>query len=407
MGAVPTKPHIAIGLLAHVDAGKTTFSEALLYKTGMLRNLGRVDHRDAFLDTHDLERARGITIFSKQALLETSRLRITLLDTPGHADFCSEAERVMPVLDCAVLIISGTDGIQAHTATLWKLLQRYQVPVFLFINKMDLPGKDSNALLSQLQKNFGAGCIDFTDSEKMQESVAMCDEELLESYLETGTLSPDAIRNLIAKRKVFPCCFGSGLKLEGIDTFLDILDTYAPTPVYGNQFGAKIFKISRDPQGNRLTWLKLTGGKLAVRQPISYTCRQGDVLEEKAVQLRLYSGEKFTAPEVIEPGQVCAVTGLSGTYIGQGLGAEEKQLPPLMEPVMTYRVGLPKNRDPVQALQKLRLLEEEDPQLHLSWDDRLKQIQLQIMGGVQLEILRSVISARFGIDAVLDTGRIY
>ncbi len=407
MGTVPTKPHIAVGLLAHVDAGKTTLSEALLYRTGMRRTLGRVDHRDAFLDTHDLERARGITIFSKQALLDTPRLHITLLDTPGHADFCSEAERVMPVLDCAVLIISGTDGIQAHTATLWKLLQRYQVPVFLFINKMDLPGKDAGALLSQLQKNFGTGCIDFSKEETLMESVAMCDEDLLEAYLETGCVSADDIRNLIAQRKVFPCCFGSGLKLEGVDRFLEILDAYAPVPTYSDRFGAKVFKISRDPQGNRLTWLKLTGGSLKVRESIAYTDRQGNAAEEKAVQLRLYSGEKFTTPDTIYPGQICAVTGLSGTYIGQGLGFEEKQLPPLLEPVMTYRVGLPKNCDPVQALQKLRLLEEEDPQLHLAWDDRLKQIQLQIMGGVQLEILRSVIAARFGIDAVLDTGRIY
>ncbi len=401
------KQHICIGLLAHVDAGKTTLSEALLYCTGTRRTLGRVDHRDAFLDTHSLERARGITIFSKQALLETSRLNITLLDTPGHADFSAEAERVMPVLDCAVLIISGTDGIQAHTMTLWKLLERYHVPVFLFINKMDLPGKDTASLLTQLQKNFGAGCIDFTDSAAFEESVAMCDEALLESYLETGTVSTESIRALVQNRTVFPCCFGSGLKLEGVGEFLDILDNYAPNTVYGSEFGAKVYKISRDPQGNRLSWIKLTGGSLSVRSPVRYMDKQGNAMDEKVVQLRLYSGDRFTAPETIFPGQICAVTGLSSTYIGQGLGFEHSGKPPVMEPVMTYRVVLPKGCDPVQALQKLRQLEEEDPQLHIGWDDRLKQIHVQIMGGVQLEVLRSLIESRFQLPVQLDTGRIF
>jgi len=401
------KQHICIGLLAHVDAGKTTLSEALLYQTGARRTLGRVDHRDAFLDTHSLERARGITIFSKQALLETPRLSITLLDTPGHADFSAEAERVMQVLDCAVLIISGTDGIQAHTATLWKLLERYHVPVFLFINKMDLPGKDKDTLLQQLQKSFGAGFIDFTDSASLSESVAMCDEALLESYLETGNVDDKSIRGLIEARKVFPCCFGSGLKLEGVNTLLDILDRYAPRPDYGSTFGARIYKISRDPQGNRLTWMKLTGGKLSVRAPISYADRQGQAIEEKAIQLRLYSGEKFTAVDTVNAGQLCAVTGLSGTYAGQGLGFESTGTPPAIAPVMTYRVVLPKGADPVQALQKLRQLEEEDPQLHIGWDDRLKQIHVQIMGNIQLEVLRSLIESRFSLPVQLDTGRIF
>ena len=400
------KQHICIGLVAHVDAGKTTLSEALLYCTGVRRTLGRVDHRDAFLDTHNLERERGITIFSKQALLETERLAVTLLDTPGHADFTAEAERVMPVMDCAVLIISGTDGIQAHTATLWKLLERYQVPVFLFLNKMDLPGKEKAALLEQLQKNFGSGCVDFTDG-AFEESVAMCDEALLESYLETGTVTPENIRGMIASRKVFPCCFGSGLKLEGVETLLDILDRYAPRPVYGSEFGARVCKVSRDPQGNRLTWLKITGGSLRVREPVSYMDRNGDLLEEKAVQLRLYSGEKFSAVDVAYPGQLCAVTGLGGTFAGQGLGFESGGSAPVMEPVMTYRVVLPKGCDPVQTLQKLRQLEEEDPQLHIAWDDRLKQLQVQIMGSVQLEVLRSLIESRFSIPVQLDTGRIY
>ena len=282
------KQHICVGLLAHVDAGKTTLSEALLYRSGSLRTLGRVDHKDAFLDTHSLERARGITIFSKQALLETDSLRITLLDTPGHADFCAEAERVMPVLDCAVLVISGTDGIQAHTLTLWRLLERYGIPVFLFINKMDLPGKSRQTLLAQLQSRLNPSCVDFSqEQDALFESVAMCDEATLENYLQTGTVPPDALRTLIAKRKVFPCCFGSGLKLQGVDRLLKILDIYAPRQEYSDTFGAKVFKISRDPQGNRLSWIKVTGGSLKVRQSITYS----DKDPEKAVQLRLYSGD--------------------------------------------------------------------------------------------------------------------
>ena len=408
MGEQPKKHYISAGLLAHVDAGKTTLSEALLYRTGARRTLGRVDHRDAFLDTHSLERARGITIFSKQALLATKYLDITLVDTPGHADFSAETERVMPILDCAVLVISGTDGIQAHTLTLWRLLERYQVPVFLFINKMDLPGKTREELLAELQSRLSPGCIDFCQgSGQIAENAAMCDESLLESYLETGTVSQEDIRRLIAVRKIFPCCFGSGLKLTGVDDLLDILDIYAPRPVHPGSFGAKVYKISRDPQGNRLTWMKLTGGSLKVRSPIAYTNTRGEALEEKAVQLRLYSGDKFTAPEEVFPGQICAVTGLAATYAGQGLGAERAAGTPAMEPVMTYRVNLPKGCDPTQALQKLRQLEEEDPQLHILWDDRLKQIHVQIMGKVQLEVLRSLIAERFRLDVTLDTGRIF
>jgi len=402
------KQPVCIGMLAHVDAGKTTLSEALLYRTGVRRTLGRVDHRDAFLDTHDLERARGITIFSKQALLTTDKLNITLVDTPGHADFSAEAERVMPVLDCAVLIISSTDGIQAHTLTLWKLLERYSVPVFLFINKTDLPGKNREELLSQLQERLSPGCIDFLQNDDaLAESIAMCDETLLETYLESGCVPQDSIRSLIAQRKVFPCCFGSGLKLEGVDTLLDILDRFAPHQQPKDEFAARVYKISRDPQGNRLTWLKVTGGSLKVRTPISYTTTRGEVMEEKAVQLRLYSGEKFTAPEEVFPGQICAVTGLSATWAGQGLGAEENSQSPITEPVMTYRIDLPKGCDPTKALQQLRLLEEEDPQLHILWDDRLKQIHAQIMGRVQLEVLKSVVQERFSLDITLDTGRIF
>ena len=402
------KKPLVLGILAHVDAGKTTLSEAMLYRTGTRRTLGRVDHRDAFLDTHNLERQRGITIFSKQALLETEHRHITLVDTPGHADFSAEAERVMPILDCAVLVISGTDGVQAHTATLWQLLERYHVPVFVFINKMDLPGKTPAELLSHLQSTLSPNCVDFsTDRAQLAENAAVCDDALLESYLQTGTVSDADIRELIARRKLFPCCFGAALKLEGVAKLLTLLDTYAPAPNYPQQFGAKVYKISRDPQGNRLTWLKLTGGSLKVRNPVSYQTQKGEVLEEKFLQLRLYSADKFTAPEEIIPGQLCAVTGLTATFAGQGLGIEKGATRPAMESVMTYRVGLPKGCEETAALQKLRQLEEEDPQLHIVWDHRLKQIHVQIMGKVQLEILRSVIAQRFAMNVTLDNGRIF
>ena len=394
------------GLLAHVDAGKTTLSEALLYVSGARRSFGRVDHGDAYLDTHSLERARGITIFSKQALFSTENLDITLVDTPGHVDFSAEAERTLPILDCAVLVISGTDGIQAHTVTLWRLLERYHIPTFLFINKMDLPGVDKPKLLSQLQQELSGGCIDFgADFDEVAESCAMCDEALLETYLETGTVTAGNIRGLIAGRKVFPCCFGSGLKLQGVKEFLEVLDRYAPEISRPAEFGARVCKISRDPQGNRLTWMKITGGTLKVRSVLNYVNQKGEPLEEKAVQLRLYSGDKFAAPEEAEAGQLVAVTGLSGTFAGQGLGAEPAGTPPVLEPVMTYRVELPKGTDPLTVLPKLRLLEEEDPQLHIIWSGG--QIHVQIMGRVQLEIFRSLVQQRFGLDVTLDTGRIF
>ena len=396
------------GILAHVDAGKTTLSEAMLYCSGARRTLGRVDHRDTFLDTHSLERARGITIFSKQARLSTANREITLVDTPGHADFAAEAERVMPILDCAILVVSGTDGVQAHTVTLWELLKRYQIPVFLFFSKMDLPGKTKEALLSQLQVQFGAGFVDFTaDNEQIAENAALCDEALLETYLETGTVTQNNLRQLIAARRLFPCCFGAGLKLEGVDALLDILDTYAPCPEYGNAFAAKIYKISRDPQGNRLTWLKITGGSLQPRTVLKYQNAKGETLEEKVIQLRLYSGDKFTPPEQVVAGDLCAVTGLSATYAGQALGAETASAPPVLTPVMTYRVKLPGSCDPLTVLPKLRQLEEEDPQLHILWDDRLKQIHVQIMGKVQLEILQSLVRERFSLDVTLDDCRIF
>ena len=400
------KPPCSIGLLAHVDAGKTTLSEALLYCSGTRRTLGRVDHRDAFLDTHDLERERGITIFSKQARLETETKAITLVDTPGHVDFSAEAERTMPVLDCAVLVISGTDGVQAHTLTLWRLLERYHVPTFLFINKMDLPGTDKEKLLSQLQEQLSSGCVDFgMDFDAIAENAAMCDEALLENYLETGTVTAGNIRGLIAKRKLFPCLFGSALKLEGVGSLLEALDAYAPVVDYPAEFAARVYKISRDPQGNRLTWLKVTGGSLKVRETLRYANQKGETREEKAVQLRAYSAEKFTAPEEVFAGELTAVTGLTETYAGQTLGAECSGLSYALEPVMTYRVNLPKGADPAVVLPKLRQLEEEDPQLHLLWENG--QIHVQIMGRVQLEIFRSLVKQRFNLDVSLDDRRIF
>ena len=406
MSNQPKKAPCSIALLAHVDAGKTTLSEALLYVSGALRTLGRVDHADAFLDTHALERARGITIFSKQARLETANRSVTLVDTPGHVDFSAEAERVLPILDCAVLVIGGQ--LQAHTITLWNLLQRYHVPTILFISKMDLPGKSKEELMAELTSQLSPACVDFcADDDSIYEAAAMCDEALLETYLETGTVTDNNIRELVANRALFPCCFGSGLKLEGIDRLLEIIDLYAPVAQQKQDFGARVYKISRDPQGNRLTWLKVTGGKLQVRDTLSYRDNKEKEYTEKVVQLRLYSGEKFITPEEVFPGQLVAVTGLSATFAGQGLGAEQGSLAPVLEPVMTYRVELPKTCDPMTFLPKIRLLEEEDPQLHVLWDDHLKQIHVQIMGKIQLEILKSLILQRFNMEVQFLDRRIY
>ncbi len=406
--AANQKNYTALGLLAHVDAGKTTLSEAMLYLSGARRTLGRVDHGDAFLDTHFLERQRGITIFSKQALFSLPSREVTLVDTPGHADFGSEAERVMPILDCAVLVISSTDGVQAHTLTLWELLKRYRVPVFLFINKRDLPGKPRKELLQELRAKLSPACVDFgAEQEEIFEQAAMCDEALLENYLESGVITQANLRQLIASRKLFPCCFGSALKLEGVQELLALVDSLAPKNEYGDAFAAKVYKISRDAQGNRLTWLKVTGGSLAVRAPLGYRDAEGAEKEEKPVQLRLYSAEKFTAADTVQAGQLCAVTGLSATYAGQGLGAQAAASRPILESVMTYRLILPPKTDPVTVLPRLRQLEEEDPQLRLVWQERTRQIHLQLMGKVQLEVLKNIIAQRFSLDVSFDTGRIH
>ena len=407
MGEQPKKAHISAGLLAHVDAGKTTLSEALLYQSGAKRSLGRVDHKDAFLDTHALERERGITIFSKLAKLSTPNLDVTLVDTPGHVDFAAEAERTMPILDCAILVINGTDGVQAHTLTIWELLARYNVPVFLFINKMDLPGKTRAELLAELQEKLSPGAIDFTgDPGEIAEAAAMCDEALLEQYLESGTVTDGNLQGLIAGRKIFPVCFGAALKLDGVTEFLDILDRFASVPQYGPDFAAKVYKISRDPQGNRLTWLKITGGSLKVRASLTYRNAEGAEFTEKCVQLRAYSGAQFTQLEEAPAGTIAAVQGLTATYAGQPLGAEADGSANTIEPVMSYRLVLPADKDPLTVLPKLRQLEEEEPQLHIEWDDRLKQIRIYLMGKVQLEILQRLMEERFGLKASFDAGRI-
>ena len=393
---------LVIGILAHVDAGKTTLSEGLLYTCGRLKKLGRVDHKDAFLDTDPMERERGITIFSKQAILPLEGAEITLLDTPGHADFSAEMERTLQVLDCAILVISGTDGVQGHTHTLWKLLERYGVPTFLFINKMDLAGADRDALLSELKSKLDEGCVDFAaPAEQIQEQAAVCDEDALERYLEDNSLDDGALTALIARRKLFPCWFGSALKLEGVAEFLQRLEHYAPRPRYGPDFAARVFKISRDSQGARLTWMKITGGSLKVKALLS-----GPGWEEKVDQLRIYSGAKFQAVDEAAAGTVCAVTGLSATAAGEGLGAEAEALPPALEPVLTYQVVLPAGQDPHTALQKLRQLEEEDPQLHLVWNERLGELHVQLMGEVQLEILQRLIAERFGMEVSFGQGGI-
>lgn len=396
------KRRLVLGIFAQVDAGKTTLSEALLYKTGALRTLGRVDRGDAHLDTHELERARGITIFSKQARFETEHLAVTLLDTPGHADFAPEAERVMPVIDCALLLVSGTDGVQGHTLTLWRLLQHYGVPVVLFFNKMDLPGADRAALLADARTALSDHCAALDDVE----SVALSSEALLEHFLNTGALDDTLAADAVAKRELFPCLFGSARQLDGIDELLRALERLAPVPVYPAELSARVYQIAHDLQGNRLTFLKVTGGTLAVRSAVRCHRPDGEPLEAKVTQLRLYSGAEFEAVQQVPAGDVCAALGLSGLLAGDTLGDAAPDRGAALEPVMSYCIRLPADLDPQLALPKLRLLEEEEPQLRMVWDARLREIRVQLMGAVQLEILQSLIRMRFGWDVTFDTGRI-
>ena len=401
-----TRKQIVLGILAHVDSGKTTLSEAMLYRAGVTRRLGRVDHKDAFLDTDALEKARGITIFSKQALLTAGDTDITLLDTPGHVDFSTETERTLQVLDYAVLVVSGTDGVQSHTETLWRLLRRYHVPTFVFVNKMDLPGMERQELLAQLNRRLGEGFVDFgaTQADR-DEALALCDENLMDRMLDAGQLQDADLIPAIARRHVFPCWFGAALKLEGVDALLDGLDRYTrPAPAL-EAFGAKVFKVSQDEQGARLTWLRVTGGELKVKAQLTGEA-DGEPWAEKANQLRLYSGAKYTLAEAIGPGQACAVTGLTKARPGEGLGAERDSDLPVLEPVLSYQVLLPEGADVHAALGKLHRLEEEEPQLHVVWNETLGEIHVQLMGEIQLEVLRSLLAERFGLEVEFGPGGI-
>ena len=401
-----TRKQIVLGILAHVDSGKTTLSEAMLYRAGVTRRLGRVDHKDAFLDTDALEKARGITIFSKQALLTAGDTDITLLDTPGHVDFSTETERTLQVLDYAVLVVSGTDGVQSHTETLWRLLRRYHVPTFVFVNKMDLPGMERQELLAQLNRRLGEGFVDFgAEQADRDEALALCDENLMDRMLDAGQLQDADLIPAIARRHVFPCWFGAALKLEGVDALLDGLDRYTrPAPAL-EAFGAKVFKVSQDEQGARLTWLRVTGGELKVKAQLTGEA-DGEPWAEKANQLRLYSGAKYTLAEAIGPGQVCAVTGLTKARPGEGLGAERDSDLPVLEPVLSYQVLLPEGADVHAALGKLHRLEEEEPQLHVVWNETLGEIHVQLMGEIQLEVLRSLLAERFGLEVEFGPGGI-
>lgn len=422
------KNYRCIGLLAHVDAGKTTLSEAVLYTSGTIRKLGRVDNRDAYLDTYALERERGITIFSKQAVCQLGDTTVTLLDTPGHVDFSAEMERTLQVLDYAVLVISGADGVQGHTETLWSLLKRYQVPTFLFINKMDQPGTDREALMAELKKRLNDSCVDFAAldgpedavPEEIWEAIAMSDEELLEQYLENGSIAQEDIRRLIRQRKLFPCYFGSALKLQGVEKLLVGLERWMDDGMSGNAcskgdlngelphvnpdvaFGAKVFKISRDDQGARLTHLKITSGSLKVKDFLEVKGKE----PEKVNQIRMYSGTKYELVNEAVPGMICAVTGPVTTYPGQGIGTEAESELPVLEPVLNYRVELPEGCDAHKMLADLKQLEEEEPELHITWNEQAQEIQVQVMGEVQIEVLRSLVAERFGVDIRLDAGSI-
>lgn len=399
---------LAAGILAHVDSGKTTLSEAMLFRSGEIRRLGRVDHGDAFLDTHSLEKQRGITIFSKQAVLKLNDTEITILDTPGHVDFSPEMERTLQVLDAAVLVISASDGVQSHTETLWRLLSGYSVPVFIFINKMDISERQPDDILTELKERLSPACTDFTDCEDdlFYEQTALCDESLLDSFLENGELSQDELSSAIMERRIFPCYFGSARKTEGIDELLDGLERFAKTDNKREEFGARVFKISTDDRGERLTFMKITGGRLKVRSQLEIRLPDGSTTSEKVNQLRVYSGSKYKTIDEAEAGCVCAALGLSLTQCGMGLGFEEQSRKPVLQPVMTYRLILPDGTDPVKALEKLRRLEEESPELHLVWNERLAEIHAELMGTVQLEILSNIINERFGMKVSFDKGSI-
>lgn len=404
---------LTIGILAHVDAGKTTLAESILYLTGSIRKLGRVDHQDAFLDTYELERERGITIFSKQAEFRLGEREVTLLDTPGHVDFSAEMERTLQVLDYAILVISGADGVQGHVQTLWRLLKQYEIPVFLFINKMDQPDTNEKALMEELTKRLDEKCINFSgglETEEAKENLAVCDEAVLEHYLESGGIQKEEIINLIAKRKVFPCYFGSALKIQGVEEFLRGIETFTRECAYPEEFGARVFKIARDAQRNRLTYLKITGGSLKVKMLLSNEKEAGEgkeeLWEEKAEQIRIYSGNSFEAVKEAKAGSVCAVTGLSHTYCGQGLGIEAHTFLPVLEPVLTYKIELPEDCNVHSMLIKLKELEEEEPQLHIVWDERLQEIHAQVMGEVQIEILKRMIWERYQTEVEFGSGKI-
>ncbi|MBD5082685.1 MAG: GTP-binding protein [Clostridiales bacterium] len=395
---------IVVGVLAHVDSGKTTLSEALLYQSGSINKLGRVDHRDSFLDTFSLERDRGITIFSKQAVLKYKDTEFTLLDTPGHVDFSAETERTLQVLDYAILVISGTDGIQSHTQTLWKLLSKYNVPCFIFINKMDLDGADQDRILTELKAKFNDGCVDFgcSNQSDLYENIAVCDEKLLNQYYENETLNKNDIINCIKERKIFPCLFGSALKLNGVEEFLDCLYDYTTMPKYTNEFAGKVYKISED-KGQRLTFLKVTGGSLKVKEILKSDKNKNS---EKVNQIRIYSGERFSTVDEAVAGTICAVMGITFTQSGDGLGTEKNSSLPVLEPVLTYKLNLPDTVDAHTALAKMKILENEDPQLKVVWNERLSEIQIQLMGDIQLEVLQTIIRERFGIEATFSKGNI-
>lgn len=395
---------ITLGILAHVDSGKTTLSEAFLYATGKIRKLGRVDHKDAFLDNFDLEKQRGITIFSKQAELEYADTKITLLDTPGHVDFSAEMERTLQVLDYAVLVVSGSEGVQGHTETLWKLLNKYNIPTFIFVNKMDIPGANKEFALTNIRNKFGDGVIDLSVEEKDMEAIAVCDEDVLEMYMESGEISDETIADLVYERKLFPCYFGSALKNEGIDKLLDGINRYSFEPVYHEEFGAKVFKIVKE-NGVRLTYMKITGGFIKVKDILS-GITDGNQWSEKINDIRVYSGEKFKSISEADAGCICAISGLNNTYPGQGLGFEMQSESPNLQPVLSYQIIIPENVNINQAYKMLKELEEEDPTLSLKWNEETKEIIANVMGPIQIQVLKHIIKERFNMDVEFGTGSI-